>query len=118
MKLLADENVPAAAVAGLRAAGHDVVWIRTANPGVSDLEVIASASRQDRLILTFDKDFGELARQEVDHSPPGVILVRLPMRPPAEMAAYLAATLDSRSDWLGHFSVLEPGRIRMRAMIG
>jgi hypothetical protein len=61
MRLLADENFPGDAVAQLKAAGHDVVWVRTAAPGITDSEIVAWAAREERIILTFDKDFGELA---------------------------------------------------------
>jgi len=61
MQLLADENVPAAAVRALQAAGHDVVWIRAVATGSKDPEIFARAQLEKRIIVTFDKDFGELA---------------------------------------------------------
>jgi predicted nuclease of predicted toxin-antitoxin system len=61
MRFLANENFPGAAVTALEAAGHDVVWIRTAAPGAIDRDVLAWAAREERILLTFDKDFGELA---------------------------------------------------------
>ena len=70
MRFLANENFPRAAVAALEAAGHDVVWVRTAAPGASDRQVLAWAEREERILLTFDKDFGELAR--VAGLPPAV----------------------------------------------
>jgi len=63
LRFLANENFPAAAVASLGAAGHDVVWVRTVAPGMPDPEVLAWAAREPRILLTFDKDFGELARE-------------------------------------------------------
>ena len=62
MRFLANENFPGTAVAALIAAGHDVVWVRNAAPGMSDPDVLAWAIRDERTLLTFDKDFGELAR--------------------------------------------------------
>jgi predicted nuclease of predicted toxin-antitoxin system len=62
MRFLANENFPGAAVSVLKFAGHDVVWVRTTAPGTSDPEVLAWAARESRILLTFDKDFGELAR--------------------------------------------------------
>jgi len=59
MRFLANENFPGPAVTALRAAGHDVVWIRTAAPGSTDRDVLAQAAREERILLTFDKDFGE-----------------------------------------------------------
>jgi len=62
MRFLADENFPGSAVAALEAAGHDVVWIGLAAPGAADPYVLAWAAREERILLTFDKGFGELAR--------------------------------------------------------
>jgi predicted nuclease of predicted toxin-antitoxin system len=61
MRFLANENFPLDAVEALRHQGHDVVWIRTESPGISDPEVLSRAQTEDRILLTFDKDFGELA---------------------------------------------------------
>ena len=62
MRFLANENFPGRAVTALTAAGHDVVWVRVTAPGMSDPDVLAWAARDERILLTFDKDFGELAR--------------------------------------------------------
>ena len=61
MRFLADENIPGDAVAEIEAAGHDIVWVRIVAPGSKDEDVLAWAVREERIILTFDKDFGELA---------------------------------------------------------
>jgi predicted nuclease of predicted toxin-antitoxin system len=59
MRFLADENIPGDAVTELEAAGHDIVWVRTMAPGSKDEDILALAVREERIILTFDKDFGE-----------------------------------------------------------
>ena len=79
MRFLANENFPGAAVTILKSAGHDVIWIRTAVPGASDTEVLAWAARDARVLLTFDKDFGELARASTLPATCGVVLFRIPM---------------------------------------
>jgi predicted nuclease of predicted toxin-antitoxin system len=61
MRFLADENFPGDAVAALRTSGHDVLWIRTDAPGITDQDVLARSLEDARVLLTFDKDFGELA---------------------------------------------------------
>jgi uncharacterized protein (DUF433 family) len=61
MRFLANENLPGDAVTQLKAAGHDIVWVRVAAPGIKDEDVLAWAAREARIVLTFDKDFGELA---------------------------------------------------------
>jgi predicted nuclease of predicted toxin-antitoxin system len=58
MRLCANENIPADGVVALRSQGHDVLWIREAIPGATDVQVIERAMVEQRLLLTFDKDFG------------------------------------------------------------
>ena len=60
MRFLADENFPGLAVSELRKRGHDVSWVLTDSPGISDQEVLGRAKDENRILLTFDKDFGEL----------------------------------------------------------
>jgi predicted nuclease of predicted toxin-antitoxin system len=116
MRLLANENIPGVAVTALVADGHDIAWVRTTAPGMADAEVLAWAARESRILLTFDKDFGELARTAALPSSCGVILFRLPVPPPGEIGARIAAMVAARRDWAGHFSVIEPGRVRMRPL--
>jgi hypothetical protein len=116
MRFLADENFPRAAVAALEAAGHDIAWVRLTTPGAADADVLAAAARESRVLLTFDKDFGELAARSALPPGCGVVLFRLPA-PGAEPAAgRLVARIAARDDWNGHFSVIEPGRVRMRRL--
>ena len=116
MRYLADENFPRAAVEALEATGNDVVWVRLAAPGASDSDVLAIAAHENRIVLTFDKDFGELAARSAPLSGIGIILLRLPA-PRSETACVdIAARLDARDDRADHFSVIEPGRVRMRPL--
>ena len=114
MRFLANENLPGTAVTALAAAGHDVVWVRT--PGTTDPEVLAWAAREGRILLTFDKDFGELARGSALPRTCGVVLLRMPMPKPEEAGRRLAALITARDDWAGNFSVIKPGRVRMRPL--
>jgi predicted nuclease of predicted toxin-antitoxin system len=61
MRILADENVPGPVVTALCKAGHDVVWTKEGSPGARDRDVLARAQSEERLVVTHDKDFGELA---------------------------------------------------------
>ena len=114
MRFLANENFPGAAVKALESAGHDVVWVRAAAPGTSDRDVLAWTVRDERILLTFDKDFGELARTSALPATCGIVLFRMPMPRPGDAGQRLADLISERDDWVGHFSVMEPGRIRMR----
>ena len=60
-RLLANENVPGDVVAALQADNHDVVWMGQIGAGSSDEVVLALALAEGRVLLTFDKDFGDLA---------------------------------------------------------
>ena len=117
MRFLANEIFPGDAVAELRATGHDVVWIRSDAPGMKDPDVLAWAMRDDLVLLTFDRDFGELAFQSRLPATCGIVLFRMPMPSPGAVGATLAARIAERADWEGHFSVIEPGRVRMRSFI-
>jgi len=116
MRFLAKENFPGAAIEALRAAGNDVAWIRVDAPGSSDPEVLARAARDERVLLTFDKDFGELAKASPLPASCGVILLRIPMPRPDGVGQHLTGMIMARDDWAGHFSVIEPGRVRMRLL--
>ncbi|MBI1868139.1 MAG: DUF5615 family PIN-like protein [Methylocystis sp.] len=116
MRFLADENFPGDAVAMLEGAGHDVVWVRMAAPGAKDEHILAWAEREGRILLTFDKDFGELAWRAGLPASCGVVLFRLPMPAAGSVGAALAARIAERNDWTGNFSVIEPGRVRMRSL--
>lgn len=116
MRFLANENFPGVAVMVLRAAGHDVAWGREDNPGIADQDVLAWAVREARVLLTFDKDFGELAWHARLPADCGVILFRLPMPRPPLAGQILAEIVTARDDWRGCFSVVESGRLRMRPM--
>jgi predicted nuclease of predicted toxin-antitoxin system len=116
MRFIADENFPGGAVAALRAAGQDVAWVRTDAPGSTDQLVLERAVAEARILVTFDKDFGELAWRFGLPAHCGVVLFRVVMPNPTEVGTLITNVLVNRSDWPGHFSVVEPGRVRMRPL--
>jgi hypothetical protein len=63
-------------------------------------------------ILTFDKDFGEIARQTRASTQTGVILLRGAMPRPQDVGRHFVAAINARTDWTGYFSVIEPNRVR------
>lgn len=77
MKLLANENFPLKSVTYLKAKGFDIKAIGVENPGIKDSEVMDLAIREDRLILTFDRDYGELIFKHNYHPEKGIIYLRL-----------------------------------------
>ncbi|MFQ6114862.1 MAG: DUF5615 family PIN-like protein [bacterium] len=64
-------------------------------------------------MLTFDKDFGELAFHRKLPSLSGIILFRISVRSSKHVAKVAVAAIESRSDWAGHFAVVEDTRMRM-----
>lgn len=116
MKLLANENFPLLAVVALRDAGHDVLWARTDLTGEADDVILQRAQDDDRLVVTFDKDFGELAVRWGLPASCGVILFRLRTQSPEHVRKRVLETLAERADWLGHFFVVEEHRIRSRPL--
>jgi len=115
-RLLFDENVPGNAVEAARDAGHDVAWVRQLAPGSLDPEVLAWAQREHRVLLTFDKDFGELAVKRGAAAAAGVILFRITASPPDRVGRTVINALASQTDWSGKFAVVEDGRVRIRAL--
>lgn len=113
MRILANENFPGDAVDALRQQGHDVAWVRIDTPGISDPEVLSRAQRENRIVVTFDKDFGELAFRSRLPASSGIILFRISIPSPAYVARVVVAAIESRTDWAGHFAVVEDSRIRM-----
>jgi predicted nuclease of predicted toxin-antitoxin system len=113
MRFLANESFPLKAVEALQEQGHDVLWVRTDCPGITDEEVLFRAQTDDRILLTFDKDFGELAFRSGLSASSGIILFRISPQSPSFVARIASAAIASRSDWTGHFSVVEESRIRM-----
>ncbi|MBI3360914.1 MAG: DUF5615 family PIN-like protein [Chloroflexi bacterium] len=117
MRLLANENFPLASVRQLRDAGHDVAAVIEDSPGDKDPEVLARAAREDRIVLTFDRDYGELVYRIGSPAPAGVIFFRFdPLTPeePAERLLALLAVPDLSLE--KKFTVAERGRVRQRPL--
>ena len=116
MTFLADENFPRPAVESLRKVGIDVLWIAESNPGAPDDEVLALAVSTQRTLLTFDKDFGELAYRRKLPAQCGIVLFRVTPQSPDEAASLAVSAIRSQKSWTGHFSVITRQRIRMRPL--
>ena len=113
MRFLADESCDFTFVRILQAAGHDVMAVAESAPGAPDDKVIAFAHSQRRILITEDKDFGQLVFAAAA-STSGVIYVRYPMRSRSALGADLLRLVEERGESLtGTFAVVEPGRIRI-----
>jgi predicted nuclease of predicted toxin-antitoxin system len=99
--------------------GHDTEWVGKLMPGAPDGYVLKRAAMAGRILLTFDKDYGELAhRSGVTLLPAGIVLIRTPAPRTREDCRNLALAIGARDDWAGYFTVVEAGRIRRRRLGG
>lgn len=114
MKLVADESVDFPIIAALRAAGHDVLAVVELAPGIDDETVLNLANQHHALLLTADKDFGELVyRLRRVHW--GVVLIRLAGVNPQDKAALVARVVHLRIMELpGAFTVVSRRSVRIR----
>ena len=117
MKLLANENYPIASVKCLRDKGYDIVAIAEASPGDSDLEVLSRAVEENRIIITFDRDYGELIYRLKLPIPPGIIYLRFVPKNPLEPAEYVLELIESENIKVeGKFTVGDGRHIRQRPL--
>jgi predicted nuclease of predicted toxin-antitoxin system len=116
MRVLANENVSATVIQVLRDHGHDVLSVKESLRGEKDPAILARAQAEQRLVVTHDKDFGELAFRAGLPAECGVILLRLAGDDPDADNRRALLAMESRSDWAGHFSVVSDDRIRMRPL--
>ena len=114
MRLIVDESTGAAVVADLRTAGHDVLAVAGAMPQADDAAILEHAEREARVLLTNDKDFGELAfRAGLGHA--GILLLRLHDDVPSRRVEVVRAVLARWADRLpGSFAVATEQGIRFR----
>jgi predicted nuclease of predicted toxin-antitoxin system len=112
-RFLADESCDFAVVRALRDAGFNVAAVVERFPGATDDQVLALSVKEQRVLLTEDKDFGRLvfaANREFA----GVIFVRFPASARGSLGARVVETVQREQDRLGGaFVVLQPHRTRI-----
>lgn len=114
MRILADECCDAGLVDALRADGHDVLSVSSTTPGAADSDVLAQAVGSGRLLLTEDRDYGELVFAGLSEHE-GVLYVRFPGNARQTMISRARAFVADRGEsLLGAFTVLTPGGARIR----
>ncbi len=114
MNFLVDESVDQQVVQRLRQDGHDVLYVAEMKPGISDDDVLEAANQHGALLLTADKDFGELVFR-LNRLSKGVVLLRLAGLSPEAKATVVSSTVrEHGSELADAFSVLSPGMVRIR----
>jgi len=114
MKLLADEGVDKPIVDLLRSSGFDVHYILETHAGSFDEVVLLIANEENRLLLTQDKDFGELVyRLKKVHQ--GIILIRLGNTTAQEKARLVNyVVLEYGEKLIKAFTVIQANAVRIR----
>jgi len=114
VKFLADENVELGIVEYLRLSDNDVLYITEKSPGILDSAVIGLANKEKRVIITNDKDFGEIIFLQRKVSV-GIILMRFGNENLSIKIASLKILLSKYNKKItGHFVVIDEERIRIR----
>ena len=113
VKFLADESCDFAVVRALKAASFEVVTVSEMAPGSPDADVIKLALKFNCILLTEDRDFGELVfAHQQNHG--GIILIRFPSAYRDLMTAVICKLVqDKGEDLAGCFIVVSPSKIRI-----
>jgi predicted nuclease of predicted toxin-antitoxin system len=116
MKFLANENFPFPSIQLLRESGIDVLSIAEKFPGISDHDVIEIALKKDLIILTFDKDYGEIIFKEKIKSPPAVVFFKYKGKETTFAGKIIDKIFEDKSILLDDkFTVIEEKNIRQRS---
>lgn len=114
---LADENFPLPAVKKLQSLNYDISAVIQTKPGASDDEVLDWAQRENRILLTFDRDFGELIFKRKYSTPAGVVLFRFNPAFSLEPANRLLEILENTQIHIeGNFTVVTREFVRQRKL--
>ena len=117
MQFLANEDVPLASIRRLRAAGYDVASSIEDSPGTKDEFVLSRAHAEQCIILTFDRDYGELIYRRRLPTPAGVAYFRFAPTTQEEPAERFIELLEVAHVPLeGQFTVIGRGWIRQRPL--
>jgi predicted nuclease of predicted toxin-antitoxin system len=112
---LADENFPRRSVLLLREAGFDVIRIQEIAPGEDDPGVLSRSVDMQRVLLTFDRDFGELIFHKKLASPPAVLYFRFDPAYPEESFEILSEVLRE-FEVMGNYTVITRRGVRQRPL--
>jgi len=117
MKIVADENISRTVVVWLRKEGHDVAWITEKHGQYTDEQVLRLARKEQRILLTHDKDFGDwIFRRRAPHA--GVILLRFQRYEKGLYLAALGKLFCEHSDRLrNNFVIISENSFRFRKQI-
>jgi len=116
VQFLVDDPTGVAVATYLRSVGHDVLAVAETMPQADDSDILARAAAEDRILLTNDRDFGELVfRNGQAHS--AIVLLRLQDESATNRVRVVEDLLDRFADRLaGHFAVATETGVRFRPL--
>ncbi|MFQ6003477.1 MAG: DUF5615 family PIN-like protein [Candidatus Zixiibacteriota bacterium] len=118
MRFIADESCDFVVVQALRADGYDVLCVSEITPRAEDSEVIRLALHEKRILLTEDKDFGQLVYAHGQETL-GVIFLRFPASARKRISKDVVRLIKRQGEKLtGCFVTVQPGRIRINPSLG
>jgi len=114
MKFIVDENIGFSVVYFLRQKGFDVSFVAQDSPGISDKQILKKAFKQKRILITADKDFGDLVFYSRE-SHKGVILLRLKNQASRAKINALGKLLKYHQKKIAkNFMVVSENKVRIR----
>ena len=117
MKFIADECIDTGLVSSLRIAGYDVTYVTEKGAGISDDEVLRISYNEGRILLTEDKDFGELVYR-LKKPCQGIILIRIDVTEKHLKWPRLVNLINKYGTRLpGHFVVVDTEKYRFRSLV-
>jgi predicted nuclease of predicted toxin-antitoxin system len=116
LRFLLDENVPRELAWALAANGHDALELPVAMRAAADGDVLDLATRDRRVLVTLDTDFGTLVFLHGKAPPPAVVLIRLQASELVKRVATAAAALEQAANSPGVFVVIDALGVRVRPL--
>jgi predicted nuclease of predicted toxin-antitoxin system len=117
MEFLANENFPLASIQHLREVGYRVISILQEAAGAKDEDILKRAHEESLLILTFDRDYGELLFRHQALPPAGVVYFRFSPASPLEPAEMLLKVMEEAGlSLVAKFTIVERGKVRQRSL--
>ncbi len=112
LKFLADVNIEKTIIEEIKALGYDIICVTNINPGMPDTEVCKLANKENRILITNDKDFGEIVFRQKSISS-GIILIRLKRHSIKEKIKLVKKLLIFYKDKVhNHFVVINQNKFR------
>ncbi|HHT9134872.1 MAG TPA: DUF5615 family PIN-like protein [Candidatus Avalokitesvara rifleensis] len=113
MRYIANENIPLESISALKSKGIDIISLKdVTSSGAKDEEVLNICGRKRAILITFDKDFGELAFKKGTESRQGIILLRIKPQSSEYVTKMLLRLFQTVLGFEGHFTTVTEERIR------